>query len=227
MPLPKPTVVLFDMDGTTVQHINPMLLDVLEWFDDVGFRIKNKFFPANLAVVENLEKEYDGKRPGIFVHKAIHKLRRKPVNQIVRPAAGILTLLKMLQEAKIPVGLGSNGLGKGYGHDILEQFELAQYYKATVFREDIKHAKPHPELLCKLVDTMGLKLTEKDVVWHIGDREKDIVSAQNFQFQTEAKVIPIGFGLKAAVAILRHNINNDHIIMSYRDFAPELQKIIV
>ena len=43
MSLPKPTIVIFDMDGTTVRHLNPVVLHILEWFDDAGFAI-GRFF---------------------------------------------------------------------------------------------------------------------------------------------------------------------------------------
>jgi phosphoglycolate phosphatase len=226
MALKKPSVVLFDMDGTTVRHINPAILDILEWCDDALFGLRRIFFSKDKKVDLALENEYEGARPGIFVHRALHKFRRKPVNQIVRPAPGILVILKMLQEANIPIGLGSNGLGKGYGHDIIDQFGLEPYYKATVFREDVRRAKPHPELLLKLIDRMDIPLTKEDVIWHIGDRPKDIVSAMKLRDHLECEVVPIGYGINAALEVLKNGFSNTNIIMSYRDFAPQLKGII-
>lgn len=226
MILKKPSVVLFDMDGTTVRHINPAILDLLEWTDDTLFALRRLFFSKNKKIDIELENEYEGRRPGVFVHRALHKLRRKPVNQIVRPAPGVLTVLKMLKAANIPIGLGSNGLGKGYGHDILDQFGLESYYKATMFREDVRHAKPHPELLLKLIERMDLSLTDKDVIWHIGDRPKDIISAIALRDHLPCEIVPLGYGLNAALEVLKNGLSNTNIIMSYRDFAPQLEKII-
>jgi phosphoglycolate phosphatase len=39
MTLPRPTIVLFDMDGTTVRHIHPRLLQILEALDDAGHKV--------------------------------------------------------------------------------------------------------------------------------------------------------------------------------------------
>ena len=43
MRLEKPTIVLFDMDGTTVRHVNPVLLNILEWLDDLSHKIAQFF----------------------------------------------------------------------------------------------------------------------------------------------------------------------------------------
>ncbi|NQZ13431.1 MAG: hypothetical protein HRT94_01235 [Alphaproteobacteria bacterium] len=36
--LPLPTIVLFDMDGTTVRHVHPWLLNILEHIDDMFYK---------------------------------------------------------------------------------------------------------------------------------------------------------------------------------------------
>ena len=38
MTLEKPSIVIFDMDGTTVRHVNPKLLHLLEFTDDMIFK---------------------------------------------------------------------------------------------------------------------------------------------------------------------------------------------
>ena len=40
MTLERPTIVIFDMDGTTVRHINLMLLHILEKLDDFGYLLR-------------------------------------------------------------------------------------------------------------------------------------------------------------------------------------------
>ena len=81
MSLPKPTIVLFDMDGTTVRHINPRVLGVLEKIDDVIFKAtawtyRNKPHPD--YTLDRIKK------PRLLVHRALHKFRRKEVDQIVK-----------------------------------------------------------------------------------------------------------------------------------------------
>ena len=40
MKIEKPGIVIFDMDGTTVRHINIYLLHVLEKLDDFSYAVK-------------------------------------------------------------------------------------------------------------------------------------------------------------------------------------------
>jgi len=216
MKFDRPTIVLFDMDGTTVRHINPRILGLLEWLDDVSFKIslwlqRRKRHP-NYA-------QDQSRKPRLLVHRALHKIRRKPVEQIVQPCAGIYTLLTLIQNAGIPIGIVSNGLGKGYGHDILQKFALTPYYTAQIFREDIGQSKPHPDPLLRALKQIKDPVTAEDIIWYIGDRHKDILAALAAQAVLPAKVIPFAYGIQAAVAILEKGLSPDHIIVNYTDFA--------
>lgn len=150
MSLVKPTIVIFDMDGTAVRHLNPAILHVLEKLDDGAYRVK-KFFDRvfrrdkkALFVSEAEEAYHARKKPRLLVHRAIHKFRRKPVEQIVEPCPGIFQVLELLKSEGIPTAIVSNGLGKGYGHEIMDTFGFGQYFDAALFREDIHNSSPTP-----------------------------------------------------------------------------------
>lgn len=218
----KPTIVLFDMDGTTVRHIHPRMLGVLEFVDDAMFKAsawayKKKPHPD---FSEDMKR-----KPRLLVHRALHSIRRKEVDQIVQPCPGIYTLLNMFNAENIPMGIVSNGLGKGYGHDVLEKFNLAHYFKAKIFREDIQRSKPHPDPLLRALKDIK-EVTEDDVIWYIGDRHKDVIAALAANDILPARVIPFAYGLKAAVAILEKGIGPDHVIMNYTDFAGRIYPLI-
>ena len=100
-------------------------------------------------------------------------MRRKEVEEVVEPCPGIYQVLNLLKDKKIPMALASNGLGKGYGHDIIQKFGLEDYFQITIFREDVRKSKPNPEGLIKALDGMDITLKPDDIVWHIGDRHKD------------------------------------------------------
>jgi len=215
----KPTIVLFDMDGTTVRHINPRLLGVLEFLDDTAFKTtlwfnRKKPQPDYTADLQPT--------PRLLVHRALHKIRRRPVEQIVQPCPGIYTLLNLFHDAGIPMGVVSNGLGKGYGHDILQKFNLSKYFKAQIFREDIQRSKPHPDPLLRALKMMDVPITDKDVVWYIGDRHKDVLAALAANEALPARVIPFAYGIKASVAILEKGQSPDQIIVQYPDFAARI-----
>ncbi|PZO87930.1 MAG: HAD family hydrolase [Micavibrio aeruginosavorus] len=223
MTIEKPTIVLFDMDGTTVRHINPRILGMLEHIDDAMFKVsawayRKKPHPEFIEEIKD--------RPRLLVHRALHSMRRKEVDQIVQPCPGIYTLLKLFHEENIPLGIVSNGLGKGYGHDILVKFDLSKYFKVQIFREDIERSKPHPEPILRALRGIGRDVTNDDVIWYIGDRHKDALAAWAANDILPAKVIPFSYGIKGAIAILEKGGSPDQVIMNYTDFAGRIYPVL-
>lgn len=109
-------------------------------------------------------------------------------------------------------------MGKGYGHDVLKTFSLSQYYEVEIFREDIVKSKPHPDPILRALREMKAEPNENDIVWYFGDRHKDVVATLAADKISDFKIVPFAYGINSAIAILKHNIGNDHIIMSYPDF---------
>lgn len=223
MKLEKPTIVLFDMDGTTVRHINPRLLGILEFIDDASFKATSWFYKKKPHPDFSVDQI---KKPRLLVHRALHKFRRKEVDQIVQPCPGIYTLLSMFRDENIPIGIVSNGLGKGYGHDILMKFNLSEFFSAQIFREDIQRSKPHPDPILRALRGIKDPVTTDDVIWYIGDRHKDVIAALAANDILPAKVVPFAYGLKASVAILEKGQSPEQIIMNYTDFAGRIYPII-
>lgn len=223
MSLTKPTIVIFDMDGTAVRHLNPAILHILERLDDLSYKITQAY---RTIVGEKLRKRSKRKRPRLLVHRAIHKIRRRPVEQIVEPCPGLYDLLDFLKAHDIPLGIVSNGLGSGYGHDILEKFELEDYFQATIFREDIRNSKPNPEPLKVCLRRMKIKQKASDVIWYIGDRHKDITMALAANDEMECSIVPIAFAVNAAVAVLEKSVGQDHIIPSFYDIRERLEDLL-
>ena len=233
MSLVKPTIVIFDMDGTAVRHLNPAILHVLEKLDDGAYRVK-KFFDRVLRrdkkalFVSEAEEAYHArKKPRLLVHRAIHKVRRKPVEQIVEPCPGIYQVLELLKANNIPTAIVSNGLGKGYGHEIMETFGFGQYFDAMLFREDIHNSKPHPEpilLALKRLLGEGREPQESDVIWYIGDRHKDITASVEANKLVAALIQPLAYGVNATAAVIEKGVGADHIVLSYFDLHTRLRK---
>lgn len=232
MSLKKPTIVIFDMDGTAVRHINPHLLHVLEFFDSLAYKISKIFAWAFKRRAKGRivpvwhDPEWlnpNKKKPRLLVHRAIHKFRRKPVEQIVQPCPGLYDVLDLLKSNNIPLALVSNGLGKGYGHDILQKFELDVYFKTTVFREDIAKSKPHPEPILLALKRMNIEPSGDDIIWYLGDRHKDVVAALAADKLVDSAIIPIAVAFNAAMAVMEKNLGSDYIIMSYHDMYDQLR----
>ncbi|MEM6811519.1 MAG: HAD family phosphatase [Pseudomonadota bacterium] len=215
MPIEKPTIVLFDMDGTTVRHVNPAFLGVLEFLDNIIYKI-GSLFSKRKDIIDLSDKPAAPR--GLLVHRMLHKIRRKPVDAIVQPCPGIYLLLNLFHENNIPIGVVSNSLGKGYGHDVLKTFSLAPYYQAMIFREDISHSKPHPDPILRALKAIKEDPTTNDIIWYIGDRHKDITATIEANKLMDCKIVPFAYGINSAMAILEKNIGTDHIIMSYPEF---------
>ena len=233
MSLPPPSIVIFDMDGTTVRHLNPFVLHMLEIFDDIGFtvgRFWNWIFrrgakgPLLVPAEEEAYKQW--RKPRLYGHRILHKVRRKSVEQIVEPCPGVYQVLDFLHDHGIPMALASNGLGKGYGDDIIEKFGLGKYFQTTAFREDVRKSKPHPDGLLKVLGEMDVNVTEEDIIWHIGDRHKDVTATLSAQNSVTGKMVPIAYGLNSAVAILEKGLSPDHIVMGYPDLLQRLVELL-
>lgn len=217
------------MDGTVVRHINPQLLNILEKLDDLSFKITAGF--SKVARLKRPRPPMAGivnrdRKPRLLVHRAMHKVRRKSVEQIVEPCPGIFPLLDMLRNKGVILALVSNGLGKGYGHDVLTTFEMEQYFSVKLFREDIIKSKPNPEGLLRAIGKTCVKLEQDDVIWYVGDRHKDVKAALAAQTHLPCKVQPLAYGINAALAILESGVGPDHIIMNYEDFRPKLEELL-
>ncbi len=231
MTLQKPTIVIFDMDGTTVRHVNPKLLHLLERADDFLFYMHRAwgvlFRKGDKATIyKKIDQYAQRKKPKLIVHRALHKMRRKEVEQIVQPCPGIYAVLDLLKEHDIPVGLVSNGLGKGYGHEILETFDLEKFYRTTIFREDITHSKPNPECILLTLERMKIDVKSDDVIWYVGDRHKDVIAARAAQAHVAGDVVPLAYGFSAATAMFQKGHGPDHILMSYYEMYETLSGLL-
>lgn len=230
MALPKPTIVIFDMDGTTVRHLNPRLLGVMEFLDDMVFKISRLWtwiFERKAQGPLILTPPDQPIKPpkSIIVHKAIHKLRRKPVELLVEPCPGIYSVLSFLKNRKIPMALVSNGLGKGYGDDIVKKFGLGEYFPVTIFREDIRKSKPNPEPILLALNHIKEELSPDDVIWYIGDRHKDVTAVQNAEKILPCRIIPLAYGMNAAVAVIEKGYGPNNILMTYQDLSDILSRL--
>jgi phosphoglycolate phosphatase len=220
MTLEKPTLIIFDMDGTTVRHINPKILHILEKIDDFMFFISESLGGSRQNNLIDPNKPQKKRR--LLVHRALHKMRRKKVEQIVEPCPGVRDVLKLIRAYQIPTAIVSNGLGTGYGHDILEKFDLEKYFDAQIFREDFIQSKPNPEPLLNAVKKLNRTIIPNDVIWVIGDRKKDIKAAIKLGEVLSCKVEPISYGIEAAIAVLKYQISADHILTTYHDLEQKL-----
>lgn len=234
--LPKPTIVIFDMDGTTVRHISPWILNLMEWLDDVSYKI-GAFITKTFGIKTTdpflgVVNKGEIKERRLLVHRALHWLRWKEVDQVVEPCPEIFEVLKFFRSHNVPMGIASNGLGEGYGDDILKKFGLREYFQAEIFREDIDNAKPHPEAIIRALDAMPQDLTRDDVVWFVGDRWKDIEAAFNAKPLLPCRIYPFAYGPNVALqAFIDSALNTENKmkpeqrVMNYAQMLKVMRKV--
>jgi len=217
----RPTIVLFDLDGTLVHHVNPRVLQMLEFLDDCshrGGRLVARFRLArrNLTV--------SNRSPKLLVHRAIHKVRRKSVEQMLEPCETMRGVLERLSAEGVTLGVVSNGLGRGYGHDVLQTFDLQKYFSAAIFREDVSRGKPWPDSIVAALHGLGRDLRRNDVVWYIGDQSKDIGAALAASQVIGHTIRPIALGARAALGAVESRLSPSQIMWTAADFERTVQQ---
>ena len=69
-----------------------------------------------------------------------------------------------LKNNNVRMGLVSNGLGAGYGHDVLSKFGIDRYFEVKSFREDLTRPKPYPDPILQTLEEMSPKVTKDDLI---------------------------------------------------------------
>jgi len=211
----RPTIVLFDLDGTLVHHVNPRVLQMLEFLDDCSHRGGRLVARFRLA---RRQMTAPARPPKLLVHRVIHKVRRKSVEQMLQPCETMRTVLEKLKEEGVALGVVSNGLGRGYGHDVLRTFGLDSFFSSAVFREDVSRGKPWPDSIVVALKGMGRELRRNDVIWYIGDQRKDIGAALAASQVIGQTIRPFALGARAAMGAVEARLSPAQIMWTPSDF---------
>lgn len=211
----RPTIVLFDLDGTLVHHINPRVLQMLEFLDDVSHGSGR--LAARYRLMRRSQLVTERKSSSLIVHRTMHRLRRKSVEAMLQPCEAMRSVLDLLRANGIPMGIVSNGLGKGYGQDVLDAFDLRKYFATCIFREDVCQGKPSAEPILHALGAIGRPISRSDVVWYVGDQRKDITSALAAARQSGYAILPIALGARAALASAENCISIRQVMWSAAD----------
>lgn len=203
-----------------MHHVNPRVLQMLEFLDDCSHRGGRLVARFRLA---RRSRSAAQRAPKLLVHKAIHKVRRKSVDQMLVPCETMRSVLERLRAEGVTLGVVSNGLGRGYGHDVLETFDLRKYFSAAVFREDVARGKPWPDSIIAALHGIGRELRRNDVIWYVGDQRKDIAAAQAASQVVGHTVRPFALGARAALGAVEARLSPAQIMWSAIDFERAVQ----
>ena len=72
---------------------------------------------------------------------------------------------------------------------------------------------------------LGITPTEDDVIWHIGDRHKDVTATQAAEKLLPCPIIPLAYGINASIAVIEKGYGPNHILMTYQDLLSILKRL--
>lgn len=117
----------------------------------------------------------DAKR---IAHQAFDNSYRKFVGQVYPLEDGIREQLGHLHTLGLTTGLISNRNREFMQHElaIVDGSGWADLFATMACGNDVKHRKPHPDLLIKALDNLGKKPDQH--TWYIGDSTTDVIAAK-------------------------------------------------
>jgi phosphoglycolate phosphatase len=182
-------VILFDLDGTLIDSTEAILESFkrsFEYFgevvpkeEDILPQIGHPLFEmfVNLGVSKDVAQEY------VNVYKQNYKKVHTKKTKLLDRAKEAVELAS--KEARL--GVVTTKTGK-FSIELMEHFDLMQYFEVLIGSEDVKNHKPHPEPILKALELMGV--TYRNNIYMIGDTCMDILSAKN------AGIIGVGVEFK-------------------------------
>jgi HAD superfamily hydrolase (TIGR01509 family) len=176
----SPPAFLFDLDGTLIDSVYQHVLAWREALEHTGmelsvWRIHRRIGMSGGLFVNALLREVGGNLEGVDVERlqGLHGEAYKRLVSQVRPLPGARELLSALAAEGVPHAIATSGrldtarlaleiLGIGEGLQVIT-------------RDQVRHAKPDPDLFLAAADRLGVPI-ERCVV--VGDSIWDLLAAQ-------------------------------------------------
>jgi phosphoglycolate phosphatase len=168
--------VLFDFDGTLVDSYPAIAASVNH------VRARRGLAPLTVDEV----KRHVGRGPehllrhtvpggdfeaDLAIYRAHHPSVMGPLTELLPGAADAL---KHLHDKAVAVGLCSNK-PRVFSEALLEQLDIARYFRVVIGPEDVAHLKPAPDMVLLAMKRLGVKPHE---TVYIGDMSVDVETAR-------------------------------------------------
>ncbi|HUJ01641.1 MAG TPA: HAD family hydrolase [Usitatibacter sp.] len=177
--LPEPAF-LFDLDGTLVDSVYQNVMSWKEALDSEGidlsiWRIHRKIGMSGGLFTNQLLRE-----TGMPIDEALlerlkrrHAAAYRALGHTIRPLPGARELLDWLSDAQIPWTIATSGRMETAGVN-LEKLGVDPTRVPVVTREQVRHAKPDPDLFVAAAQRLGTAIESAVVV---GDSIWDMLAA--------------------------------------------------
>ena len=179
------TAFVFDLDGTLIDSVYQHVLAWQEALDNEGielsvWRIHRKIGMSGGLFTNMLLRETGQE----FAADRIERLQRRHAEAYrrnignVRPLPGARALLTALTDAEIPFAIATSGRMETAG-PALETLQFDFSRVPVVTRDQVKYAKPEPDLFLSAAERLGTDAKSASVV---GDSVWDMLAAVRARF---------------------------------------------
>ena len=170
--------IIFDFDGTLfISSINFKIIRerIIKLANRMELKIPEKDMPV-LELIEDIRKlNRNRKEKDLFVEKAKEILEEEEMKAVetARPVSGAESVLKMLKENGIKIGIITRNCSKVV-IPLLKKYNIP--YDMVLTRDEVKKVKPHPSHIKEMIKKLSLK---KEQVIVVGDHPFDIKAANS------------------------------------------------
>ncbi len=175
------TAFLFDLDGTLVDSVYQHVLAWKEALDGEGIPLSVWRIHRKIGMSGGLFTHILLRETGLDITaERVDRLRRAHAAAYqrraasVRPLPGAVELLAWLSEQKIPWAIATSGSMETAGHN-LEALGVDPQRVPVVTRDQVRHAKPDPDLFVTAAQRLGVDIRNALV---LGDSIWDMIAAQ-------------------------------------------------
>lgn len=170
-------IILFDLDGTLIDSTDAILESFHHSFSKHKHdKRKDEEIKALIGypldiMFENLGIDEEEVWDMVATYKEHYREISTQKTELLKNAREAVLLAKKFAT----LGIVTTKTAQ-YSKELMQHFDLMQYFEVLIGREDVQNPKPHAEPILKALDKMDTKNRE---IWMIGDTKLDIIAAKN------------------------------------------------